>query len=109
MESSLENFLTEDDIIEVINEQLEFEMLDDGIGSYEFWGSKEIDKNLNPYLITSEVMVKYYVDLEQGIYTMLKGYCWYEEVDIYWCAELESVEWDNVGRCFYAEYTVNQE
>ena len=48
-----------EDLIEAIEEQLEWGVEDDGIRPYEFWGTDYNDVNMVPVLNTNEVTVTY--------------------------------------------------
>ena len=73
--------LGDDDIVEFIKSDLEYEMVDNGIGPYEFWGTPGNDVRIEPELsaqtveimqpadedyIISEVTGSYMTDDEDG-------------------------------------------
>ena len=109
MSINLDKFLLEEDVEERINEQLDFTLEDEGIGSYEFWGTDYFDKNMVPHLTTTSVVVEYYIEKQQGVYVILNGCYNHDEMDIYWCAELENVQWNKSKGYYEAEYTISEE
>jgi len=103
------DFIDEDAVEEMVNEQLDYRMEDHGIGEYEFWGTKNFDTNEIPSLTTDTVVVQYPVVRDQGIWVSVRGRKEIEEHDVYWVAELNKVEWNREQICYDAEYSITEE
>ena len=103
------DFIDEDTLEELINEQLDYQMEDDGIGEYEFWGTKYYDTNMIPRLTTDTVVVQYPVVRDQFILISSRGHKDVDDNDVYWSAELNKVEWNKTNICYDAEYSITEE
>jgi len=88
-------FVGEDDIVEFIESDLEYEMVDNGIGPYEFWGTPGNDVRIEPELSTQTVEIMQTAD-EDCILNKITGSYTTDEVDgdqqIDWVATLISCE-----------------
>jgi len=98
--------LLEDDVRDQINEQLEYAYEDEGIGTYEWHGSKENDVCMRMRLTDDVAMVEYTTDKDEMIYVNITGYLRDIETDqeLDWVAELESAEYDHPH--YVAKYKV---
>ena len=66
-------YVCEDDIRAMVEQECEFLVEDHGIGCYEWGDGNYIDKNLQLSLTTQEIMVQYPIDNESMIYTQVEG------------------------------------
>jgi len=101
-------FIDEAAVEEMINEQLDYCIEDQGIGQYEFWGTNYYDENKIPVLTTDTVVVQYPVTRDQGIWVSIQGCTEIEGHYVYWGAELNKVEWNKEKICYDAEYSITE-
>ena len=86
----------EEDFEEHIRDQLEYEYVDNGIGPYEFWGSKECQVKMEWELQTHEVTI--YVELDSDPYLPLQitgDWSDDNDGDQPWKATLDSATWES--------------
>ena len=107
-------YIDEGDIQDIVEQDCDFYVEDQGLGYYEYGDGKYTDENLQMALTTEEVMVQYTTDTEQLIPTLVQGYtegygnddCDYE---CGWIAELATVIWNQETRTLDATYQITQD
>ena len=106
------NYVSEDDIRDIVNDTCEFNVEDWGIGNYEYGNGKYFDTQLHCSLVSTEIMVEYPVDTDSVIYTRVQGIYYLTDGDgmdfeCDWVAELNHIEWNHTKGGFYeATYEV---
>ena len=107
------SFLTEDDIIEIINDQLDYSIENQDM-EYSIDGQIFLEKNIEMVLTDDTVMVEYTIDKEELIPTLIYGekLGFNQAGDSYqadWSAELEEVQWDSSIRMLTATYVISRD
>jgi len=105
-------YVDEEDIRIIVEQDCDFCVEDHGIGYYEYGDGKYTDKNLQLSLTTQDIMVQYPIDTESVIYTVVQG-CYHEnneygEYECDWMAELSHIEYNVTTKMFDAKYEVNE-
>jgi len=103
-------YVDEQDIRDIVEQECRFDIEDHGIGYYEHGDGKYNDKNLQLSLTTQDIMVQYPIDTESLIFTRIQG-CYHEddeygEYECGWIAELTDLEWNSDKKCWDAKYEV---
>ena len=107
-------YVYEEDIREIVEQECQFDIEDHGIGYYEYGDGKYIDKNMQMTLTTQDIMVQYPIDPESVIFTMVTGTYYLTDGDgrdyeCEWMAELSEIEYNTETKGFDATYEVNEE
>lgn len=100
------NALLDHEVIDIINDKIEVEYLDHGIGHYEYGDGKYIDENWQNSLTNQKVMVQYPLDTESVIYTRLYGYYDDDNGTLEWIAELDNIIWNTELKLYDVTYEV---
>ena len=94
-----EILVSEDEIVDLINSETDYEMVDNGIGHYEFWGTDYNDVRIEPELKTKPVTVIQDAS-EECILTEVTGHLDTDEEDgdheAYWKAYMTSCKLERV-------------
>ena len=103
----------EDDIRESIENTIDYTIVDQGIGHYEYGDGNYIDKSEQISLTDSEIMVQYHDDVEQVIFTRVIGsMTGYDgddnQYECEYMAEMLACEWNKQDRCWDVKYGVTQ-
>ena len=107
-------YVDEQDIRDIVEQDCQFDIEDWGIGYYEYGDGKYMDKNMQMSLTNQQIMVQYPVDTDSVIFTLVTGTYYLTDGDgmdfeCDYIAELNYIEYDQRGRgCFEAHYDVNQ-
>jgi hypothetical protein len=109
-----DGILYDEDIVDYINERLDYSIDDTGIGYYEYGDGKYLDKNIEMVLTEEEIMVQYTTDNEQLIPTLLHGTKTGHDnndndYESDWTAELGTVTWNQSTRTLDATYDITRE
>ena len=105
-------YVCDDDIREIVEQDCEFLVEDHGIGCYEWGDGNYMDKDLRLSLTTQEIVVQYPIDTESVIFIRVQG-CYhlddeYGDYDCDWIAELTHIEYNDRLSRFDATYEVNE-
>ena len=110
----IDGILYDEDIVDYINERLDYSVDDTGIGYYEYGDGKYIDKYVEMLLTEEDIMIQYRTDKEQSIPTLLHGTkIGQDEVgsdyEADWTAELSIVRWNPENKTLDATYEITRE
>ena len=98
--------LLDDEVIDIINDKIEVEYLDQGIGYYEHGDGKYFDENWNNCLTPQKIMVQYPLDTDSVVYTRLYGYYEDDNGELEWIAELDNIIWNKELKLYDVTYEV---
>tara|TARA_R100000808_G_C2033859_1_gene76498 strand:+ start:190 stop:504 length:315 start_codon:yes stop_codon:yes gene_type:complete len=98
--------LLDNEVIDIINDMIEVEYLDQGIGYYEYGDGKYFDENWNNCLTNQTIVVQYPLDTDSVIYTKLYGYYEDDNGELEWVAELETIKWNQDLKLYDVTYDV---
>jgi len=98
--------LLDHEVADIINDKIEVEYLDQGIGYYEYGDGKYFDENWNNCLTPQKIVVQYPLDTDSVIYTRLYGYYEDDNGELEWIAELETVNWNQDLKLYDVTYDV---
>ena len=98
--------LLDHEVIDIINDKIEVEYLDQGIGYYEHGDGNYYHENWNNCLTNQKIVVQYPLDTDSVIYTRLYGYYEDDNGELEWIAELETVSWNQELKLYDVTYEV---
>tara|TARA_R110000824_G_scaffold109557_4_gene257265 strand:+ start:402 stop:728 length:327 start_codon:yes stop_codon:yes gene_type:complete len=103
----------ESDIQDKVENELEWELQDYGIGRYDFGDGNFIDKKLDIALQDNQFTVHYTVEPEQFIFTMIQGtktiHTDVDEYEFSYMAELMECIWNDKKKAWAAMYEVSEQ
>ena len=110
----IDGILYDEDIVDYINDRLDYSIDDTGMGYYEYGDGKYLDKNIEMVLTEEEIMVQYTTANEQLIPTLLHGTkIGQDEVgsdyEADWTAELSIVRWNPENKTLDATFEITRE
>ncbi len=98
--------LYEDDVVDYLNDTIDYAIENCGIGYYEYGDGKYNDVSMQMVLTDQEIMVQYTTDVEQYIYTMLSGTVTDNEHEAPWIANLCQVVLNPEDKTLDATYEI---
>jgi hypothetical protein len=98
--------LLDHEVIDIINDKIEVEYLDQGIGYYEYGDGNYYHENWNNCLTNQKIVVQYPLDTDSVIYTRLYGYYEDDNGELEWIAELETISWNQKVKLYDVTYEV---
>ena len=98
--------LLDHEVADIINDKLEIEYLDQGIGYYEHGDGNYYHENWNNCLTNQIIMVQYPLDTDSVIYTQLYGYYEDDNGELEWIAELDTISWNKELKLYDVTYEV---
>ena len=98
--------LLEEEVAEIINDKLEVEYLDQGLGYYEYGDGNYFHENWNNCLTNQKIVGQYPLDTDSVIYTRLYGYYEDDNGELEWIAEVETISWSQELKLYDVTYEV---
>lgn len=104
--------LYEEDVIDIINDSLDYTIEDEGIGGYEYGDGHYTDVDFQMRIADQSLVVKLPLHVEQYIPVVLTGTI--DGIDDHetgeytadYIAELAHVEWSTLTHCFLVTYEI---